>query len=413
MDILEFYTSVLGSVGARDVDGEGLLSVIYAGEEGSVAIGNKRLCLPTAQILREGNWEHRIAFHPLCEKINRTESPVLKLLKDVIGVRIDSIEKTLIKSLMHTAVSPALHKGIGGPKPAAYLRLLPDVTEKTYKVLCKILDQIAKPEYRLVNFYLKFGGDLELNASRTCVVSFPIYDDLDDTENKTVFGVPCDLKEKKKIKALLDYVFGDETVRATYSYGSSNPEAPFFHALLNSYAKVAAQINKLTEIHSKRLKEDVADFDIMTIDLDWVPELENFNQFRGMVPSLEGNAGGAEVAKESVASAVPARAYTRPAPTDRVEEEPRRTNRPVPGRGESSDSSDDPLSSFRNQFQKPQEESRSSVWGGRKETTRDNGWSRGGRDDRDDRSGRGSYRDDRGGRDRSGRGGGGRGGSFI
>lgn len=409
MDIIEFYTSILGSVGIQDIDGEGLLSAQYAGTESIVTVNKKRLCLPTAALLREGNWEDRTAFHPLCEKINRTESPVLKLMKDAISLRVDSIEKALLKSLMHTAVSPALHKGIGGPKPAAYLRLLPDVTEKTYKILCKILDQVAKPEYRLVNFYLKFGGDQELNASRTCVVSFPIYDDLDDDSIKTVFGVACDLKEKKKIKALFDYVFGDEATRATYTFGSNNPEAPFFHALLTSYYKVVDQSNKLVEVHQKRLKEDVEDFAALSVDLDWVPDLDNFSKFRGMIPTLEGNAGGAEkkVVVEANADAQ-TRAFNRPAVT---ESPAYQHTRSVPGRTEPRDDSNDPLAGFRNQFQSPKDESRSGAWGGRKEPERDNGWGRSNRDrDRDDRGGRGG-RDDRNDRNRSG--GMGRSASFI
>jgi hypothetical protein len=416
MNIIEFYTSVLGSVGARDVDGEGLLSAHYAGEDSTITVGGKRLCLPIGPILREGKWDSLVAFHPLCEKINRTESPVLKLLKDVIGIRIDSVEKTLLKSLMHTAVSPGHHKGIGGPKAAAYLRLLPDVTEKTYKILCKILAQFSKPEYRLVNFYLKFGGDLELNASRTCVVSFPIYDDLDDEETKTVLGVACDLKEKKKIKALFDYVFGDAEKRATYSYGSNNPEAPFFHALLTSFYKVADNSNRMVEIHAKRLREDVEDYSSMTIDLEWVSELDSFSKFRGMVPNLEGNTGGAEPVVTTPVSAE-ARAFNRPGPVE-PELKPWEESRPATPAARDKKNiqgSSDPLDSFRSSFQGTKEETRGAAWGGRKEQERDNGWSRAsrGRDDRDDRSSRGHGRDDRD--DRGGRGGrgGGSGRSFL
>jgi hypothetical protein len=154
MNILEFYETLLDSVDIKDIDGEGMLSAFYNGSFNPVTVGGKRLCLPTTDILRSGDWSERTAFHPLCEKITNAESPVLKFLKDAIGLRIDRTSIALLKSLMHTACSPELHKKIGGPKAAAYLKHCAGVTKNTYPIFVKILDACNKPEYRVVNFYL-------------------------------------------------------------------------------------------------------------------------------------------------------------------------------------------------------------------------------------------------------------------
>lgn len=402
MNLLQFYTELLASVDITDIAGEGMLSALYNGAENPVTVGGKRLVLPTSEILRAGNWEARTAFHPLCEKINRTESAVLKLLKDVISLRIDNTYCAIAKSLMHTAASPELHKKMGGPKAASYLKNVPNVTEKTYKVLCKILDATKKPEYRLVNFYLKHGAVGDTGASRTCVVSFPIYDDLEDDEVGTVFGVKCDAKEKKNIIALLNYIFGDAETRELYTYGSTNPEAPYFHSLINSFYKLASRSNVLVETHKKYME----DTDALMIPLDWAESLDSFALFRGMIPSLDGNEGAVIVAADTQA-----RAFNRPgvaevAAAKQAAKEPlpweAASSRPAPGdvasRRDTSQSSD-PMEAFRNQFQRPVEETQADRWGTRREEPSRSGWSdrgRNSRDDRDDRGGRNSrssYRD--------------------
>lgn len=407
MILLDFYVKLLNSLDIADTDGEGLLSAFYAGDYTPITVGGKRLVLPKAEILREGNWKDRVGFHPLCEKITRTESPVLKLLKDVIGLKTDTVLIALLDALMHTAASPDLHKKVGGPKVAEYLKSVPGATEKTYKTLKKILEACKKPEYRLVNYYLKHGGKGEEAASRTCVVSFPIFDDLEEG-NATVFGVKVDKKDRPAIQGLLEYVFGDKETRESYSYGSRNPEAPYFHALLTSFGRVAERINTLLDKHKKHVEGAVE----MKIPVeDWIDQLDNFAHFKGMIPALDGNEGSVEKAGAKVEAPVPdlkeraTRAFSRPepvkeevidAPWEESEVAVPASRRPSPDEAvRQSDRRPEPAASstgvmnsmddFMAQFRKPQEESRSEAWGGagrRREERR--GFADTFREDRDD-----------------------------
>lgn len=384
MKILDFYKSVLASVGITDVDGEGMLSAFYHGSYNPVTVTGKRLVMPIPEILRAGLGDNRVAFHPLCEKITRGErgeSPVLKLLKDAVGLKVDTVFIALIDVLMHTAASPDTHKKIG-PKAAEYLKLLPDANEKSYKSVKKILDACKNsPQYRLVNFYLKHGG--EEGASRTCVVSFPIFDELDDASTKEIFGVKIDAKDKARLKALLTYVFTEDYAEV-FSYGSNNPEAPYLHALLTSFYKVATQANKLLERHKKHVD------DIEPIDISWAECLDTFSLFRGMIPALEGNEGLVGK-KDEVVEDRTVRAYARPAvedadtpPWDDTPAKPVRS-----GAGEVAEvSSDDPMARFRGSFKREEKRSQEDSWGRTRQTEQRRGFASARYDDereRDDR----------------------------
>lgn len=415
MNILEFYTSVLKSVEIVDTDGEGMLSGYYNGDYNPVTVmGGKRLVLPTQEILRAGSWEKRVAFHPLSEKITRTESPVLKTLKDAISLRTDTILITLADALMHAAASPAMHKKMGGPKATGYLVKLPEVKEKTYNTLKRILAATKQPQYRLVNYYLKHGSKGEDGAARTCVVTFPIFDDLEEDGPGTVFGVKVDGKEKKNLLALFEYIFGDAEERKMYSYGSNNPEAPYFHALLTSWYKMATRINVLLDRHKKH----VENVEAMTVGLEWAEALDSFALYRGMIPSLEGNEGSIEtpVAVEGNLPDLKERAqrtFNRPTPAETASRETmpweddkpssRRPEPEAPKRREEQSSHGGAigLEEFRAQFERNREESVGDSWGARQQRDRKRGFADGFRDARDD-SGRDNPRGRDRDRDRSG-----------
>ena len=287
MNIIDFYRALLADVSVRDINSDGFLSAIHGDQVFDLEVDGKRLVLPTQEILRGGNWDKRVAFHPLSENINRGESPVLKALKDYIWLRINTTLGALLRSLMETACTPETHKKLGGPKVAAYLKNLGDVDDKTFAALEKVGKTITKnPNRRLVSIYLKHGSKGGEGFARQAVVSFPIFDDL-NAEGDTVFDVKMRPKDKQAIKNLLEYILGDAETRELYSYGSKNLEAPYFHALLNSFYKLATRLNSIVKVHEKHLGCG----DELKFDLGWAEQLDNFALYRGVIPVQSGNEG--------------------------------------------------------------------------------------------------------------------------
>lgn len=291
---LEFDRQLLLDVGIFDKDNNGFMTVDLAGTPTPVTIGGKRLVLTTKEILREGEWESRIAFHPLSEQITQGPSPVLNALKNYIGERAKEGLIAIIDSLGELASDTKRQKPLSA-KAAKYLSLFNGqefdaVTLKTLRAVLKATNNI--PEKRFLNIFLQNGG--EKGFLRTCQIAFPFMEDDDAADTTTYFGVkmPRKTKDKALIIALLEYVLGNEEERKTlYTQGVKDGDAPYLHALLLSFKALADRINGLIDIHGKACQNLTP----MKLALGWAGELEAFDKFvrtYGVaVPALPGNVG--------------------------------------------------------------------------------------------------------------------------
>lgn len=128
---------------------------------------------------------------------------------------------------------------------------------------------------------------------RSCLVHFPIFEDL-AKEDLSVFGSKIPSKKAKaRLAKLFEIVFGDEETRESFSYGSRNMDAPYLHALLTVHVRLSEHFNALVATHAKILGEELTT--LLTTPLDWVPMLEEFNIMRNMVPPQMGNEGAVTV----------------------------------------------------------------------------------------------------------------------
>lgn len=298
-ELNSFHTKLLLDVGIFDVDGDGLLSYMNAGKPAPVTLNKTRLCIPVPSLLKGGIGSHRTAFHPLSEQITEGPSPVLNAYKSYIGERVKATVQALTLGLMELAADSKRHKGMS-TKAAKYLGSLGEVDTKTVETLKKVLDSVSQvPEKHLVTIILRNKTDD--GSLRQAVVSFPIMDDADTDDTETFFGVkmPRKTKDKALIVSLLDYVLGDETVRATYTSGSKNGNSPYLHSLLMSFHKLASRLNDLLALHAPKCQS----FEELKFNLDWSEELETFDEFaKGhsrAVPALPGNTGK-EIEERSV-----------------------------------------------------------------------------------------------------------------
>lgn len=289
--VLEFEAAVLKDVGVFDASGEGFLSYLADDIAKPVTIGNKRLCLPTSDILEDGQWERRIAFAPLAEQISQGPSPVLNAFKEFVQLRLKETFKAVILALMELAIDQKRHKGLKADA-AKFLQLLVEADQKTMDTLVRVINALGTaPEKRLVSLFLKNGG--EGGALRSCVVSFPIMDDAGDEDTTTFFGVKMARKTKDKhlIVNLLEYVLGNEEERKAFTKSSNDGEAPYFHSLLLSFHAMASHLNKLIDRHSPACSALTG----LRFELAWTEQLVDFTNFAAThgraIPVLPGNRG--------------------------------------------------------------------------------------------------------------------------
>lgn len=289
-DLLEFYTAILNSVNI----GFNQNSMAHMNLGGTAFpatikdLGDKRLVLPTREVLRASEWDSLVAFHPLAENIYRGESPVLKKLKSLINYHLSSVLASLLEELTEIAVDKELQKKLK-PKQTRMIDRIPKVNGKTLNSFNKIINSISsKGSKRLINIYLKHGGRYKgEDYPRVAITSFPVMDEANN-DDKTIFGVKmASKKDFESFFSLMDYILPECDLAETYNHGSRSMDAPYFDALMHSYLKIAKQLNKVTWLFRKQLK----DADALHIDVSWEDGLQDMSYYRSLIPGLEGNDG--------------------------------------------------------------------------------------------------------------------------
>ena len=420
MDLHEFNASVLGAVGIVDENGKGHLSrVLSPATTAPFMIGSKRVVLPTAENLRSAE-SNTIVYHPLSENITRSESDMIKSLRDQIMFKLTVTAVQLISELGRVAATESEH-GLLDKASLKYLKQVPDMDVRTYEFMKKVMVRIGpEPEKRLISISLRKGStDGVLRAAK---FKFPVLDEL-LSNDKDLLGVKYPSKKARAtVTALFEFVLGDEDTRAGYDYGSKNMTAPYFHALMIGFSQIAGHLNDIIKKHRKLLGKVIDDDGIETshwladdlhIDLDWLDSMDDLANLRRKVPPQEGNEGRVIVASPTESAKVVEKLSTRLAPGIRESTEsaetmdvpfdmtPRKGANPIDRdrdqrRGEEAPlvrakSLDDYLSGGSRRDDRDDRSSRFS--------NRDDRYDRGGRDDRygrDDRSSRWGGRDDRG-----------------
>lgn len=292
-NIINFYTTLLKSVLVIP-DDEGLLSWTMPGASQAptpCTIGDYRLVLPTDQNLRKGfgKASSRIAFHPISESIILGESDVIKYLKRLIVFRLSFTATTLIKELFKIAANPELHSSLN-PDETEFLSRVPEAKPAMVDVIDAVVGKIIGGQKPLINIYLQRNYSLEgKEYRRAAVVNFPIKEELyrDDT---SILGVSTSSKKAKRhITAAFEYVLSSLEPE-TYTTGTDADVAPFMVALLESYYRIAKQLNKITLTFADHL-EDAA---VLKIPTGWHKHLKHLDDYLDVIPALEGNKGSSE-----------------------------------------------------------------------------------------------------------------------
>lgn len=426
MDIHEFNKSVLESLNIVDSgdgflsdSGEGFLSRrdILDDTLTPFIVNKKRAILPTPKNLRNPP-ENTIVYHPLSENITRSESDMIKAMRDTAMYRVTIVAATLLQNMANVAASPDQHSKLGS-KASKFLSELPEFDVKTAEFLeNKILSKVGpQPERRLIHIGLHKGNKSD-GVLRIAKFKFPIMEEI-LSDSPTIMETKWPSKKvHRNIRKLFELVFGDEETRSSFDCGSKNHTAPYFHALMSGYYNISVHFNAMIDTHSKLLGSDLAAR--LKVNLDWANEMENLAELRRVVPPQEGNEGAIIVSEGKGSTERPRGLAGKIPPPASRDSDVSETVEPLPWEDEEeavervrSERTDRPIRSDRRDDTRRQPSTqRRGITLDERERNR-----RGGRDDfgrghRDDRFGRDRFDDDRfgrrdirrGGRDR-GRGG--------
>lgn len=289
--VRHFYTDLLASLNIHDV-GDGLLTLKFPVGEGEYSekpctSNGKRLSLPTDALIRSGKWDGLLAFHPLSENLLRGESEILKFLRTMVRFRLSSTASQLMAELMGIAADPARHKDLK-PTQAEFLKSVQHANDKTESLVNTKL--LGRHFDDLLNIYLKRGGQFKGEEyRRVAAVSFPIWDEL-SSKGKMIYDIDCgSVKNKKTIASLFEFIFPHPDDQNHWSAASNETVAPYFHALMQCYVKVAKHLNGLVHKYRKHLEYP----EMLKIPLEWEDGLEHLGGWKSLIAPLPGNEGAA------------------------------------------------------------------------------------------------------------------------
>lgn len=282
--LIDFYKGIVESLGMT-VNDKGGVYLFSLNEDEPFNVDGKHLVLPLDSILKNPNWEKQIAFHPLSENIARKDSVVFKSLQAMANISIDTDIGYIMGELITYCADSERHGKLNA-KQTSFLSLFPNADETSLKNWLKIEAKIGNDHHyaRLVTY-----RDKKLNGeswSRVTFVTFPLYNELCkliETKNGdyTVYGVKLRKKDVEGIKALFEYILRNVAdPDAEYSTGTRSLLAPSFHSFISSYYKVKKDLERTFKL----LKLD-------TSELGWGVYISDLNQFKGLIPSLQGNEG--------------------------------------------------------------------------------------------------------------------------
>lgn len=238
--------------------------------------------VPIHKILKTGDWDKIIAFHPACESIFAGQSEVLNALTKLAASRLHF---TIQQIAVHI-IQLALDKGQHGKLNLHQLDLLnslPAVTDAAKKYFISVAGRNTgiSGKYPLLTLRLDRAGIIdELVYNRICTLTSPLLDGPDPmcgiSENSHSH------KSQQTIRAIYDYIFPKRR-----TYGSNSNDTPYLLALLDCYYNVSYHLNHLISILGKYANN------VQPIPISWHNELHEITKLakRFLPQTLPGNAG--------------------------------------------------------------------------------------------------------------------------
>ena len=291
------YTAVLNAMDVQFTeDGTAVMESVGDTLRPVVVSNDEVLVLPTDERLRSGDWAGVQPFHPLSENALRGESVVLKKLRVLAAARLTGVIQMAVQMLCEIAADTKLHAKLS-PTASKFLDHATKADHKTIDKLKAVMDKVSiTGDHRLLAFYFNRPGEQKKNSyTRSCRVDFPVFDEFTHKE-ALVFGVKMRIADKEVVKGIFEWLFDIDDVADIdtqmmfdkYGSGTTSLTVPYFTTLMNSFVKVANQLNSKLKLFKKTHGELVQ---AMHIDTSWADELADLSKYRDLIPPLRGNEG--------------------------------------------------------------------------------------------------------------------------
>lgn len=289
MNITDFYEGILESLGFEYDKATGVVTMSTVSGPAPVTLetkaGSRRLVIPYHHVLQNPDWDHTVAFHPICENVARTDSDVLKFLQRFGTAALNYSIDTVMENLITWCADKDNQQNLNH-KQNVFLSLFPNADDKAVKAWNKISNKIGDNNLLVKIATLRnkeLGGQTHL---RVAYVRFPFYrtlvEILENNEEPEIFGVKVRKKDVEGFKALFEYIFKHvSTPDEYYSVGSRSNTAPTFHAFISAFVKTYKDVVRVANL--LKLKDFPS--------LKWADVLTDINPFRGQIPPLPGNEG--------------------------------------------------------------------------------------------------------------------------
>ncbi len=270
-DLLSFYTSLLKSIGCSilpdgsivelSVDGDMVKPVMI-----EVDGISKKLMLPTSEVIKNGNWEEMVLFHPCCENVYRGQSEVIQLLTRLISTQVYSAVQLMVAALIYLCRDKEI-KGKISRQAMEIIGKFDTVHNDArafFLALAKKNTGIGG-KAPLLYYRLARGGKVAGKAyDRTCVLHVPFLEKAD----AKVIDTSVDMKHVNVIRSIYAYVI-PETVR----YGSNSKTMPYLMALLEAYYGTVNHLNDIYRKLGKALTLVKSEVTIYEMDTSWYDAL--------------------------------------------------------------------------------------------------------------------------------------------
>lgn len=271
-NLIDFYEKVLNAYNMV-VDREGFVSTSFMGEKNPKSIKDKRLVLPTKDVLRRRDIGELTVFHPIPEQLNQGESILVQDLVRLANIRFSYTLTALTLNIAWMISDTANHNKLSDNQTEIMLAI-GSINKTRFKTIERVLAAVSKEASNksMVSIYLRRGGTLHgKRHSCVSVVRFPLYEEL-SKPGDTLYGIKVKEEDRDLLQKILDYILPDIGVKDRYNAGTHSDFIPFLESLLNVTYLLGSKLNEVTAIMDGRFTDN--DVDLM-FDLGYYEMLTN------------------------------------------------------------------------------------------------------------------------------------------
>lgn len=293
------YSAMLKSWNVN-IESDYRLSLLMGGKSHPIRVDDKDVYLGTNEVLN-GITIGKVIFHPACESIMSKETEIFKVIRKLSVARLYEITQPIAQVAFAVA-----GKKSGKTLPGRMVDALAPFKEASKEVREDVLEMIKGIsitldgngiDNRLITFNLVKGGkdNEDRHIYYTATPAYPYYDELVKFINQNGNKKPGDrvvFNHNKVdwaavllVAGLFEMVFPSVNDPSQHSYSATTADCARLNTYLQSYARVASEVNSFIG----KFRKDFDSIGIYSVDLNWLAELENLGELKGLIPPMDYN----------------------------------------------------------------------------------------------------------------------------